>query len=54
MLFGFVLIAAINTEGRVDGMKLFEMRVDDIICAVCGDADEYLKFANSLHTCNLP
>ena len=30
-------------------MKLFKMYVDDIICTVRGDPDEYLKFANSLH-----
>ena len=30
-------------------MKLFKRYVDDIICTVRGDRDEYLKFANSLH-----
>ena len=30
-------------------MKLFKRYVDDIICTVRGDPDEYLKFANSLH-----
>ena len=30
-------------------MELFKKYVDDIICMVRGDPDEYLKFANSLH-----
>ena len=30
-------------------MKLSKRYVDDIICTVRGDPDEYLKFANSLH-----
>ena len=30
-------------------MKLFKRYVDDFICTVRGDPDEYLKFANSLH-----
>ena len=38
-----------QTVGRYDEMKLFQRYVDDIICTVCGDPDEYLKFANSLH-----
>ena len=29
-------------------MKLYKSYVDDIICTVRGDPDEYLKFANSL------
>ena len=47
MLFGFVLIALINRHDKE--MKLFKRYVDDIICTVHGDPDEYLKFANSLH-----
>ena len=35
--------------GRHEEMKLFKRYVDDIICTVRGDPDEYLKFANSLH-----
>ena len=35
--------------GRYEEMKLFKMYVDDIICTVRGDPDEYLKFTNSLH-----
>ena len=38
-----------QTVGRYEEMKLFENYVDDIICTVRGDPDEYLKFANSLH-----
>ena len=38
-----------QTVGHDKEMKLFEMYVDDIICTVRGDPDEYLKFANSLH-----
>ena len=30
-------------------MKLFKRYVDNIICTVRGEPDEYLKFANSLH-----
>ena len=30
-------------------MKIFKRYVDDIICTVRGDSDEYLKIANSLH-----
>ena len=44
MFFGFVRIAAINRQ-----MKLFKRYVDDIICTVLGNPDEYLKLANSLH-----
>ena len=35
--------------GPNEEMKLFKRYVDDIICTVRGDPDEYLKFANSLH-----
>ena len=49
MLFGFVLISAINRHGQVEEMKLFKKYVDDIICTVRGDEDEHLKIANSLH-----
>ena len=35
--------------GWYEEMKLFKRCVDDIICTVRGDPDEYLKFANSLH-----
>ena len=30
-------------------MKLLKSYVDDIMCTVRGDPDEYLKFANSIH-----
>ena len=36
------------TVGHNKEMKLFKRYVDDIICTVRGDPDEYLKFANSL------
>ena len=39
----------LQTERRSEEMKLFKRYVDDIICAVRGDPDKYLKFANSLH-----
>ena len=35
--------------GQYEEMKLFKKYVDDIICTVRRDPDEYLKFANSLH-----
>ena len=38
-----------QTVGHDKEMKLFKRYVDDIICTVRGDPDEYLKFANSLH-----
>ena len=38
-----------QTVGHYNEMKLFKRYVDDIICTVRGDPDEYLKFANSLH-----
>ena len=38
-----------RTVGHDKEMKLFKRYVDDIICTVRGDPDEYLKFANSLH-----
>ena len=38
-----------QTVGRYEEMKLFKRYVDDIICTVLGDPDEFLKFANSLH-----
>ena len=37
-----------QTVGWYEEMKLFKMYMDDIICPVGGDPDEYLKFANSL------
>ena len=42
-----------KTVGLDMEMKLFRRYMDDIICTVRGDPDEYLKFANSLHN-NLP
>ena len=42
-----------QTVGYDKEMKLFKRYVDDIICTVRGDPDEYLKFAKSLHN-NLP
>ena len=41
-----------QTVGRYEEMNLFKRYVDDIICTVRGDQDEYLKFANSLQTTN--
>ena len=38
-----------STERRFEDMNLFKKYVDDFICTVCGDPDEYLKSANSLH-----
>ena len=38
-----------QTEGRVEGMKLFKRYVDGFICTVRGDPDEYLIFAISIH-----
>ena len=35
--------------GRYEEMKMFKRYVDDIICTVRDDPDEYLKFANFLH-----
>ena len=35
--------------GRYEEMKLFKRYVDDIICTVRGDPEEYLKFAIFLH-----
>ena len=32
-------------DGRVEGTKLFERNVDDIICTVRDDPDKYFKFA---------
>ena len=34
--------------GRYEEMKMFKRYVEDIICTVRGDPDDYLKFANSL------
>ena len=34
--------------GPYEEMKLFKTYVDDIICTVRGDPEEYLKFENSL------
>ena len=34
--------------GRYEEMKVFKRYVDDIICRIRGDPDEYLKFGNSL------
>ena len=41
-----------QTVGRYEEMNLFKRYVDNIICTVRGDQDEYFKFANSLHTTN--
>ena len=38
-----------QTVGHDKEMKLFKRYVDEIICTVRGDPDEYLKFAKSLH-----
>ena len=35
-----------QTEGRYDKMKMINRYVDDVICTVRGDPDEYLKFEN--------
>ena len=37
-----------QTEGLVEGMKLFKRYMDGCICTVRGDPDEYLIFANSI------
>ena len=38
-----------QTVGHDKEMKLFKKYVDDIICTIRDDPDEYLKFARSLH-----
>ena len=38
-----------QTVGRYEEMKLFNGYVDDIICMVCVEPEEYLRFTNSLH-----
>ena len=38
-----------QTVGRYEEVKLFKRYVDDVICTVRGDPDEFLKFANILH-----
>ena len=38
-----------QTVGQYEERKLFKRYVDDIICTVRGDPDEYFNFANSLH-----
>ena len=38
-----------QTEGRFEEMKLFKMYLDDTVCTVRGDKDEFSKFAISLH-----
>ena len=38
-----------RTEGRFEEKKLFKMYVDDVICPVRGDPDEYLEFAIPLN-----
>ena len=38
-----------QTVGRYEEMKLLKRYLDDIFCTVCGEPDENLKFANSLH-----
>ena len=37
-----------QTVERYEGMKLFKNYMDDFICTVRGDPDDFLKFANSL------
>ena len=38
-----------QTVGRYEEMKLFNGYVDDIICTVCVEPDECIRFTNSLH-----
>ena len=45
----FIYCSNQQKVGHDKEMKLFNKYVDDIICTVRGDPDEYLKFANSLH-----
>ena len=39
----------LQREGQVEWIKLIKKYVQNIICTVRADIDEYFKFANSLH-----